>query len=140
MKFYASISILLLALMLLIFVCVRKCKGEDMTMSVSTPREYVALLNWFAEENHAHCRFRCLNYEADVPILEVHTSYSTKGLKKYKEGTITGMNELAIDWYHLTKSTTIYVFDVGREFKDLEDDNLVYIYKEGDVIEPGTLM
>jgi hypothetical protein len=115
---------------------------SDEIIQVTTPQEYVKVLNWYAEKLETGVVFRCTDYEADRPILEIHTPYSTEGLKMYKAETRKMMEEVSLNWYLLTKkkSSTVYVFNVGNNLQDLEEDELIYILEKGDLIEPGLLI
>jgi len=116
-----------------------KCNGEEV-YRVTTPQEFIGMLNMTSAYHNTGVRFRCADYKAEYPVIEVHTPYSKSGLKMYKERTAEMMAELSIGWFKLTGSSTVYVFDVGRDLIDVEDDNVVFILEKGSLIEPGILL
>ncbi len=133
-------GVCIIAVAIILFTMSMVSVKGDAIVRATTPQEYVALLNWISGELDTHCTFRCQDYNKKLPILEIHTPYTEKGLKIYRERTEEMMTELALNWSSLTKSSTIYLFDMGRDFEDIEDDNLVFILEKGDVIEPGKFM
>ena len=126
-------------ILIALLLCPYITNGEEV-YRVTTPQEYVGLLNMCASRYGTGVRFRCEDYDSEFPVIEVHTPYSKSGLKMYKEKTREMMAELSFNWFRLTGSSTVYVFDAGKSLEDLGDDSVVFILEKGDLIEPGTLI